>query len=140
MARYIEIELNGVTVKAVLREDGAPRTVAAVVQALPLSGRAIHCICSGECVWFESEQVPLVPAVGMEENLTIYFSQGDIALGPRHEFLIIYGRRCASRSLRGYVPYSAFAMVRDLDAMDRFAKVAAPIMSDGSGEIRVRNV
>jgi hypothetical protein len=34
--------------------------------------------------------------------------------------------------------FNVFAMVRDLDAMDRFAKVAAPIMSDSTGTIGVR--
>jgi len=134
MAQHIEVELNGVVVTALLLEDAAPKTVDALVKALPMSSKAIHCICSGECVWFQHDHVPIVE----EENATTYFSQGDISLGYKHEFVIAYGRRCAARGFKGYMRFNVFAMVRDLDAMDRFAAVSAPIMSDGTGTISVR--
>ena len=135
MAEYIEITLNGATVQAVLREDLAPKTVAAVKAALPIESPAIHCMCSGECVWLLDDRVPLVE----EENAFTYMSQGDICIGYKHELVIVYGRRCATRGRKGYMYFNVFAEVRDLDAMDRFAKECEPIMSMGSGIIEVRS-
>ena len=134
MPRYLEIDLAGVTVTAVLREDVAPKTVAALVDVLPVTARAAHCICSGECIWFTSDRLP----VPEPENATAYMSQGDIVLGPRHEFVIAYGRRCAMRGFSGYYPANAFAMVRDLDAMDRFAEVSRKTLTEGAQTITVR--
>jgi hypothetical protein len=134
MPRYLAIELGGVTVRAVLREDVAPRTVAALVGALPITARAAHCICSGECVFFTSEQLPLVDP----ENATAYVSQGDVVLGPRRELVIVYGRRCSMRGFSGYYPSNAFAMVRDLDAMDRFAEIGRKTLMEGAKPITVR--
>ena len=136
MPEYIEISLNGASVRAVLLEDQAPQSVAAVRDALPIESPAIHCMCSGECVWLLDDRVPLVE----EENAFTYMSQGDICIGYKHEIVIVYGRRCATRGRKGYMHFNVFAMVRDLDAMDRFAKECEPIMSMGSGIIQIRSV
>lgn len=134
MPRYLEVDLAGVPVHALLREDVAPKTIDALLKVLPMSARAMHCTCSGECVWFDSERLPVVAP----ENSTVYLSQGDIVLGPSHEFVIAYGRRCAMRGFSGYHPCNVFAIVRDLDAMDRFAEVCRKIKMDGAKPITVR--
>jgi hypothetical protein len=136
MSEYIEVTLNGASVQAVLLEDQAPKTVAAVKAALPIQSPAIHCMCSGECVWLQDDAVPLVE----EENAFTYMSQGDICIGYKHEIVIVYGRRCATRGRKGYMHFNVFATVRDLDAMDRFAQECEPIMSMGSGIIEVRTL
>jgi hypothetical protein len=134
VTREIEIELEGSVVTACLLEDTAPKTVAAFLEALPLSSNAIHCICSGECVWFQDDAVP----IATKENETVYLSQGDIAIGYDHDFLIAYGRRCATRGFRGWLPYNPIATVRDMDAMDAFAKVAHATEFEGQKSISVR--
>jgi len=134
MAREIEVVLEGIAVNAVLREDAAPKTVAALLRALPITSTAVHCICSGECIWFKSDQVP----IAFPETETVYLSQGDIALGYDNDFLIAYGRRCSTRGFKGYLPYNPIAVVRDLDAMERFAKVAHSIEFEGGKAISVR--
>lgn len=136
MSEYIEIELNGATVQALLLAEEAPQTVAAIKEALPVTSKAIHCMCSGECVWLQDDGVPKVE----EENPQTYMSQGDISIGYKHELVIAYGRRCATRGKKGYMHFNVFAEVRDIEAMNRFAKECEPIMSDGSGMISVRLV
>lgn len=130
----IEIELNGIVVTAEMRPDMAPKTVEAIWEALPIVSPAIHCICSGECVWLQHDDVPVVP----EENATTYFSQGDISLGYKHEIVIAYGRRCAARGFKGYMHFNVFAMVQDRSGMDPFAEVSASIMSQGTGDLIIR--
>lgn len=130
----IELQLEDVIVNAVVRFDVAPINAAAFLKALPITSRAAHCICSGECVWFKTESVP----IAQPENETVYLSQGDIAIGYDHDFLIAYGRRCSTRGFAGYLKYNPIAMVRDMDAMDRFAAVAAATEFDGAKPITVR--
>lgn len=133
MSERIEISLEDIKVTAVLRDDVAPKTVDLFVRSLPLSSKAVHCICSGECIWFKDDSVPFA----LPENETIYLSQGDIALGYDHDFLIAYGRRCATRGFAGYLKYNPIAMVRDMDAMDAFAERAKAIEREGEKVITV---
>jgi len=131
---------------AILREDVAPRTSAAIWDALPIEGKLMHGTSSGEAVFFAVDvplSIDLVPnalgssdlAVGNvvahgetvvpPENATCYVSQGDFVLTPYKACLIAYGRRAIIRSYVGELPSNAFAFVREpseLDALERLCK------------------
>src|SRR3954471_20191457 len=46
--RFIEVDLNGTVVRALLNEDLAPDTCQAIWDALPFEGRAVHAQISGD--------------------------------------------------------------------------------------------
>lgn len=46
--RFIDVDLDGHTVRAALRDDVAPRTCAAIWEALPFAGTAAHALISGQ--------------------------------------------------------------------------------------------
>jgi hypothetical protein len=48
IVRFIEIDVDGVIVRAQLNEEGAPKTVDAIWNALPFQGRAVHAQLSGD--------------------------------------------------------------------------------------------
>jgi hypothetical protein len=134
----MEIKLEGVKVAATLLEEEAPETCEALWNVLPLEAEAKHCAYSGMCIYFKSHKLPIVKP----ENSSCFVSRGDVVLYPRDpEFLIVYGRRCF---LRGPVtdtsPTNVFAVVRDLDAVEKFAEKAADLLNVGAKKIFLRRI
>jgi len=88
----LEIDAGGLSFKARLEEDTAPRTVAAFRRLLPLDSRIIHVRWSGEGGWIPFGELDL----GLEpENATCYPNPGEIVLYPggvsETEILLAYG-------------------------------------------------
>ena len=76
MAREIEIRFvdEGVSARAVLLEDEAPRTCRTIWELLPLEGEAIHGAYSGTVVALHFDPTVTVP----EENATTCIQTGDV--------------------------------------------------------------
>jgi len=122
-------------------------TIPAIWDALPIVGEAMHCTCSGECIFFHVSS-PLAidlqvesPAsrdfihgspLVMPENLTVMVSAGDLVLTPAKDILIVWGRRCSIRAYVGPFPSSAFAMIRDPTDIDIFASLARQTLRRGA--------
>jgi len=69
------------------------------------------------------------------ETPTVYLSEGDVALGPAHELVVAYGRRCGMRGYGGYHPVTPFAIVKDLDAFKEFAEQCQLITLEGAMQL-----
>lgn len=158
MARFINITLEkrGVTCKARLLDDAAPRTSVAVWDALPLSGQVFH----GK--YARNEIYNLVPAFAPaepgKENTTVTPIPGDVCYftfdandlqtpshgyeageGPRDLELIVdlavfYGRNnLLLNGDIGWVPGNVFATI--VEGLDEMAAACQDIwMSGAKGE------
>ena len=141
-----------------LRDDVAPKTAAAIWDALPIHGSLRHCTSSGECVFFGVDALLSIdtrpnatasstlssthalvhgPPLIEPENLTCYVSQGDIVLTPDKACIMVYGRRCVVRAYVGELPSNAFAMIRDPDELDEFELVAKQTLFEGAKSIEL---
>jgi hypothetical protein len=96
MPKRIEVEVEGARATYVLRDDLAPRTAAALWDALPIEGPIRHGKLSGEACFFEADggglaELPETPELGVT---SIY--QGFMVVFPnptrrRAELLLSYG-------------------------------------------------
>lgn len=78
--RFIDIDLNGVVVRARLNEDRAPETCKAVWDALPFEGTAVHAQVSGQ-MFRMLEEVPVEE--GLEVESPEYFQHpGELVFYP----------------------------------------------------------
>jgi hypothetical protein len=89
----VRIELDGVMAGAELWDDRAPRTVAALLQRLPIEDRTIHVRWSG-AAWRTEKNYPL--SVGTVENRATWLEPGDLIYydDPRYQLYkvaFIYG-------------------------------------------------
>lgn len=158
MARYINITLEkrGVTCKALLLDDAAPRTCKAVWDALPLSGQVFH----GK--YARNEIYNLVPAFAPaepgKENTTVTPIPGDVCYftfdandlqTPSHgykpgegpgelehiiDLAVFYGRNnLLLNGDVGWVPGNVFATI--VEGLDEMAVACQDIwMSGAQGE------
>ena len=155
MIRYMEIalETRGVTCVARLLEEDAPRTCAAVWDALPLSNRVWH------AKYASNEIYCLVPPLGSEpglENPTLTPIPGDVVYFsfPAGQFLrsfrvdrgiedlervvdlaVFYGRNnLLIDPSSGWVPGNVYASI--VDNLDGFARACDDVYRNGStGEV-----
>lgn len=154
MARYINItvEKRGVTCKALLLDDAAPRTANAVWDALPLSGQVFH----GK--YARNEIYNLVPAFAPAEpgaeNTTVTPIPGDVCYftftsndlkTPSHgyeadstdtqetivDLAVFYGRNnLLLNGDTGWVPGNVFATI--VEGLDEMAAVCQDIWMGGA--------
>lgn len=82
MAKRIRLTVGGVTAEATLLEDEAPKTVAALWEALPIEDRTIQVRWSGNA-WRTDKDYQLVPDNDSVENRAESLSAGDIMFYPR---------------------------------------------------------
>ena len=123
MARRIRLtfETEGVSALAVLREEEAPQTCAAVWEALPARGEAHHAIYSGsECVLVLPQQVRVPP-----ENATSEVTPGDVGFtwfAPGASWVVerefaevcwFYDRDARPSMPEGPVPVNLFARITE---------------------------
>jgi hypothetical protein len=78
--RFIEIDLGGSVVRAALNDEGAPKTSAAVWDALPFGGKAVHAQVSGQ-MFRMLEETP-VPADLPIESGEFYHHPGQVIFFP----------------------------------------------------------
>lgn len=91
--RRMTLEMGGETFGAALLEHVAPKTCAAVWDALPYTGNMIHCAWFGHAAFF-LDRVPLLETLGYElENRFERLAPGDIVWDPYiEEITFAYGR------------------------------------------------
>jgi len=88
-ARQLNLDLAGVKVTISLLEEAAPRTASAFLDALPVSGHAIHARWSGDMILMID---PISLPIDIHENARRFVSPGDVCYCPRaKELSICYG-------------------------------------------------
>jgi hypothetical protein len=135
--RHIEIEVDGVTAKAILLEDKAPRTCAKIWDLLPIEDRTIQVRWSG-AAWRTERNYPL--ALGEIENPVTVLEPGDIIYydDPRHHLYkigVAYGR-AAWRDFTGDL--SVAHVGRISSNLDALVAVCDRILYDGPKVVRIR--
>jgi hypothetical protein len=148
MPRQIRLTFAGEDVSAVadLLEEEAPRTCAAIWDALPAAGPAHHATYSGsECVFRLPELLKLEP-----ENASAEVVPGDVAYtwfaagqcyGVAEDFSEIcwfYDRDAVPSMPEGPVPVSRFARIRE--GSDAFYRVCRRMRKEGIKALRVERV
>lgn len=134
MARHMEIELEGFKVVATLLDDEAPKTCDAFWNILPFEGEAMHCTCSGQCIFSHGGSLPKVEP----ENQSPFVSQGDVLISPDLELIIVHGRMCYIRAYTtNDYPVNHFAIIQDIG---KFEEVAENLKRVGAKKILIRRI
>jgi hypothetical protein len=130
----IEIVLNDEVFHATLAEETAPKTVEALMKALPFEGRAVHAQLSGDMFrMFEHAPIP----VEEFENRQAFQSPGEIVYYPPiKEIAIAYGA-ARFRGTAGFVYLTPLGAV-DAPQVPQLAKTAERLLWDGAQRIRFR--
>jgi hypothetical protein len=130
----IEVVLGDEVFHATLFTDSAPKTTAAMAQALPFEGRAVHAQLSGD-MFRMFEHAPI--AVEDTENRESFQYPGEIVFYPPiKEIAIAYG---AARFRGTASPvYLTPLGVIDEEEIPRLAKAAERLQWDGTKPIRFR--
>jgi hypothetical protein len=134
----IEIAAGGVTFRARLELEAAPRTVAAFLRLLPLESSIIHVRWSGEAGWIPLGDLDL--GLG-PENATSYPHPGELVLYPggvsETEILLAYGYVHFS-SKAGPLAGNHFATV--VEGAEHLRELGRRILWEGAQEISLRSV
>jgi hypothetical protein len=130
----MEIVLGDEVFHATLFEEKAPKTVAAVLHALPFEGQAVHAQLSGDMFrMFERAPIP----IDQTESNQSFQAPGEIVYYPPiQEIAIAYGT-ARFRGTAGFLYLTPLGAV-DEDDLPRLAKTAARLMWDGSKRIQFR--
>jgi len=83
VAKRIQIRLGDVTAEAVLYEDAAPKTTAALWERLPIQDRTIQTRWSGSA-WRTERNYELLPESAPVENVAGRLGAGDIIYYPNY--------------------------------------------------------
>jgi hypothetical protein len=133
---------EGVSARAVLLQTEAPKTCAAILDVLPLSGLAHHAIYSGSEV---ALILPTLLRLG-PENARAEVEKGELgfaymAQGSHYgvnadfsELMWFYDRDARPSMAEGPVPVSVFARFRDADA---FFDICRRMRMEGAKELHV---
>lgn len=136
----------GVSATAALDPSRAPRTVAGVLDALPLEGRATHAIYSGSEIAFFIPPTLWLP----QENATNRVLPGDLAYyrfrGGEHygfpddvaELCWFYDRDASPSMPDGPVRVNVFG--RFTEGWDEFAAACRAMRTEGATQVRVEPV
>ena len=109
-ARHFEINLNGVTARGLLIENGAPATCDAFWRSLPVQGHAIHAAWSGDMIrYVEKVRLP----VDHLENIMTYGAPGHLTYDvEEQEIALVYGV-CGFRMPSGPHRLTVFGQVTE---------------------------
>jgi hypothetical protein len=132
----IRIEVGDKKWEATLLETIAPKTCKAILDVLPIRGRAIHARWSGEAMWIQAEDLQ-VKNVGYE-NATAHPSKGELLFyfGPisERELLIPYGP-CSFASKAGSLAGNHFATIDR--GRDELAEMGKKVLWQGAQNITI---
>jgi len=130
----IEVVLGDEVFHATLLVDRAPKTTAAMLNAMPFEGRAVHAQLSGEMFrMFEHAPIP----VAETENGESFQYPGELVyFPPIQEIAIAYGG-ARFRGTAGPVYLTPLAVI-DEDELPRLAKAADRLQWDGAKRIQFR--
>ena len=132
--RFIDIDLDGTVVRARLDEVRAPKTSAAVWDALPFEGRAVHAQLSGD-MFRMLDEVPVARDLAIESAQTFQHPGSMVFYPPIREIAFGYGL-CRFKGHTGWVDLTPLAEIEgDITA---FGNKARQLMETGARPIRFR--
>lgn len=139
--KRLEIELNGVKVRAVLYEHKAPVTAGALWNCLPFEDRVTHAKWSGQ-MFHTNTELPIKIDTSQwglgVENPVGFQAPGDIVYLPSaREIAIAYGD---ARFTWVIGPMYVTALGRIEDDLAEFAKKADRLQWDGAGRFVIRQL
>lgn len=137
MMLNIELELEGIVAPAVLFDDKAPKTCAAVRALLPIEDRTIQVRWSG-AAWRTEKNYPL--QIGGVENPVTVLQAGDLIYydDPRYDLFkigVAYGR-AAWRDFAGDLTVAHIGRITG--NLEAFVKLCDRIIFDGPKAVRIR--
>ncbi len=88
--RFIDIDLDGTSVRAKLNETAAPKTTAAIWDALPFGGRAVHAQLSGD-MFRMLDRAPVPDGLEVEGQQTFQHPGSVVFYPPLNEIAFSYG-------------------------------------------------
>lgn len=130
--RFIEIELDGKPVRAMLNED-APTTVNAIWDALPFEGRAVHAQIAGEM--FRMLDPTPVGELALERGQS-YQAPGEVVYYPPIKEIAICLGEARFRGHAGVVPCTPLAQIEG--DFSEWAAVAHKLDQTGAKPIKFR--
>src|ERR671934_2020732 len=139
MAKRIRVRVDGVTAKAALLEDAAPRTVRALWDRLPIRDRTIQARWSGDA-WRTQENYELLDRAAAVENPAGRLSAGDIIYYPGYKsgllkVAIAYG---PSQWLAPFMEPLPVTYLGKLDTnLDAFVERCQRIIFDGPLDVEI---
>lgn len=132
-ARRFRLTVGDVQATGYLLEEAAPQTCAAFWAALPLEGRLIHSMWSGEMVRLY-EPLELANAIGTE-NLLAHGFPGHLTYDPpERELAFAYGL-CHFKTPAGLKPLTVFARITD--NLEPIARQMAATRLSGLALVRI---
>lgn len=132
--RFIDIDLDGTVVRAQLNESKAPKTTAAVWDALPFEGRAVHAQLSGD-MFRMLDRAPVPDGLPIESAQTFQHPGSVVFYPPLNEIAFGYGV-CRFKGHTGWLDLTPLAEIEgDITA---FGNKARALMETGARPIRFR--
>lgn len=132
--RFMEIDLDGTVVRAMLNESGAPKTSDALWSAFPFEGRAVHAQLSGD-MFRMLDHAPLPDSLEVESRQTYQHPGSVVYLPTIHELAICYGI-CRFKGHTGPLYLTPIAEIEgDVSALGETART---LMRRGARPIRFR--
>ncbi|HZP95586.1 MAG TPA: DUF3830 family protein [Candidatus Limnocylindria bacterium] len=132
--RFMDIELDGVTVRAQLNDTGAPKTAEALWNALPFEGTAVHAQLSGD-MFRMLDHAPLPDTLEVESRQT-YQHPGSVIYHPTiKEIAFCYGLA----RFKGHTGPPYLTPMAEIEGdITAFAEKARTLMRVGGKAIRFR--
>jgi len=133
--RRIQMRIGRFLFTVALHEEEAPKTCAAILSVLPITGKVIHARWSGEAVWLPMDRFRI--QIGLE-NATSHPSRGDLLFYPgfisEKEMLIPYGSTCFASKV-GQLEGNHFASI--VDGVERLGEMGQKVLWEGAQRIRI---
>lgn len=132
--RFLEVDLDGTVVRALLNEKGAPKTCEAIWNSLPFEGRAIHAIASGD-MFRMLDKAPMPKDLEIESQNTFQRPGAVVYLPAIQEIAFCYNiARFQGRTGPSYV--TPLAQIEG--DVTPFADTARTMIRQGTRPIRFR--
>lgn len=127
----LEFERGG-RITCTLFEKDAPKTCAAILEALPVENEVLHAQWAGPEIFFDG--FPAKSAVGLE-NPTMRTTPGDIAYNaPYKSFCIFYGEAIPRSAVDKDIEVNLFARA---DQVEELAAIGKRVRRQGVEKVRI---
>ena len=133
MVKKLQIKIDDEVFLATMLKEKAPKTCEAILDSLPLKGKAFHATWSGDMLFLKCREKAFVTE---PENQTIYPSRGDVGLNFNlKELQIVYGQ-AQLRARFGPAPDNLFAKITEnLKGLEEMGK---KIHREGAKNITIK--
>ena len=131
--RFIEIDLDGHTVRAALNDETAPKTSEAIWNALPFSGTAVHAQISGQMF----RMLEPAPVAELEiENREYFQFPGEVVFYPPIREVALCVGEARFSAPHGFLPCTRLAAIEG--DFEGFAARGDRLSETGEGHITFR--